>query len=186
MHIWFGGSCPRMPTLSVQAPERSPAVGKLRHAAGQLVSLVQRALPGDLWLTRMNIASLVFWIVYYLLVDGPGAVTSLVLGLAVAVSAEMRMRRLSRACLGLELLAIPVVGVVAGPLEMVPVIGGAMFSTGVALFSGERLTMAFLAGALSWLLYTSLIGATLGVVSAVVASTALSIRIAHQLFAKTN
>ena len=91
-----------MPTRSVPAPEPISAGRKLRHGAGQLARLVQRVLPGDLWLTRMNIASLVFWIVYYLLVDGPGAVTSLVLGLAVAVSAEMRMRRLSRACLGLS------------------------------------------------------------------------------------
>ena len=141
-----------------------------------ILGLVARALPSDRWLTRLNIGSLLLWATYFLLIGGHGAVTSLLIGVAVAFSAEARKPRLSRGFLVLELLMIPVIGIMLGPRETLPLFGGVMFSVGVAFFSGTKLTLAFLTGELIWLCYAIWLGATFGILAAMAAITALLVR----------
>lgn len=135
-----------------------------------------RIMANDKLLRGLNIASLLFWTVYYLTLGGHGAVVSMALGLAVALSAELRLPRLSYALLAVEILAIPVAAFVATPVEVIPLVGGVMFSGGVTLFTGPRLTLAFLAGETIWLVYALLIGAALGVLSALIVIAVLGVR----------
>jgi len=139
-------------------------------------ALSARIMANDKLLRGLNIASLLFWMVYYLTLGGHGAVASMALGLAVAIAAELRMPRLSYALLAVELLAIPIAAFVATPVEVVPLVGGVMFSGGVTLFTGTRLTLAFLAGEAIWLVYALIIGAALGVLSALVVIAILGVR----------
>ena len=139
----------------------------------RIQDIIAKIVAHDRLLRGLNIASLVVWALYYLLIGGYGAVASMVIGLAVAVTSEMRLTRLSHTLLAIEILAIPTALLLAGPLEAVPLLGGVMFSGGVALFAGSRLTLSFLAGEVIWLVYALLIGAALGALSAFVVILAL-------------
>ena len=144
--------------------------------AALVLGLMARTLPSDRWLTRINIASLLLWASYFCLLGGYGAVTSLLIGVAVALSVELRMTGLSRGFLALEFVMIPVIGALAGPREILPLIGGVTFSTGIAFLSGTRLTLAILAGEGIWLSYAIWTGATFGMLAALAAMTALLVR----------
>ncbi len=145
-------------------------------AVALMLGLMARTLPSDRWLSRVNIVSLLLWAFYFCLLGGYGAVTSLLIGAAVALSVELRRTALSRAFLALEFVMIPVIGVLAGPREILPLIGGVTFSTGVAFLSGTRLTLALLAGEGIWLSYGIWTGATFGVLAALAAMSALLVR----------
>jgi hypothetical protein len=154
-------------------------------AAALMLGLMARTLPSDRWLTRVNIVSLLLWATYFCLIGGYGAVTSLLIGVAVALSAELRMTSLSRGLLALEFVMIPVIGTLAGPREILPLIGGVTFSTGVAFLSGTRLTLVLLAGEGIWLSYAIWTGAMFGVLAALAAMSALLVRSLRRWLARS-
>lgn len=150
-----------------------------------VLGLMARSLPNDRWLTRLNIVSLLLWATYFGLIGGYGAVTSLLIGVAVALSVELRITALSRGFLALEFVMIPVIGALAGPREILPLIGGVTFSTGVAFVSGTRLTLVILAGEGIWLSYAIWTGATFGMLAALAAMSALLVRSIRRWLARS-
>lgn len=154
-------------------------------AAALMLGLMARTLPSDRWLTRVNIVSLLLWATYFCLIGGYGAVTSLLIGVAVALSVELRMTSLSRGLLALEFFMIPVIGALAGPREILPLIGGVTFSTGVTFLSGTRLTLVLLAGEGIWLSYAIWTEAMFGVLAALAAMSALLVRSLRRWLARS-
>ena len=149
-----------------------PVLGAMAMGAG----LLARSMTVDRALVGLNIASLVLWASHFLLLGGYGAAASLGIGALISAASITGRIGLSRRLLVIELAMIPLTGALVGVREMVPLAGGALFSLGVAFFSGKALTLAFLAGELVWLTYSIWLGAGFAVANGLMAIFALVVR----------